>query len=94
MGFLDRIDPTIRDGASAFPAELITAIGDDPPTAREMFGEIMQQLAEQLPPTDVLISERTIPGPDGGFWAYVVGPLIGGPLGGLVWRLAAGRDEE
>ena len=35
-----------------------------------------------------------IPGPDGGFWAYVVGPLIGGPLGGLVWRLAAGRDEE
>ena len=35
-----------------------------------------------------------IPGPDGGFWAYIVGPLLGGPLGGLVWRLAEGRNEE
>ena len=34
-----------------------------------------------------------IPGPDGGFWVYVVGPLIGGPLGGLVWRLAGERQD-
>ena len=36
-----------------------------------------------------------IPGPDGGFWAYIVGPLVGGPLGGLAWRLAegGGRDD-
>ncbi len=27
-----------------------------------------------------------IPGPSGGFWVYIVGPLIGGPLGGLVWQ--------
>lgn len=25
-----------------------------------------------------------IPGPDGGFWVYVAGPLVGGALGGLV----------
>jgi glycerol uptake facilitator protein len=31
-----------------------------------------------------------IPGPAAGFWAYVVGPLIGGPLGGLVWQVLAG----
>jgi glycerol uptake facilitator protein len=28
-----------------------------------------------------------IPGPRGGFWVYIVGPLIGGPLGGLLWQL-------
>jgi len=27
-----------------------------------------------------------IPGPQAGFWAYVVGPLIGGPLGGLLYE--------
>jgi glycerol uptake facilitator protein len=28
-----------------------------------------------------------IPGPGGGFWVYIVGPLIGGALGGLAWEL-------
>lgn len=32
-----------------------------------------------------------IPGPESGFWVYIVGPLIGGPLGGLVWHLMAER---
>jgi glycerol uptake facilitator protein len=31
-----------------------------------------------------------IPGPAGGSWAYIVGPLIGGPLGGLAWQVLAG----
>lgn len=35
-----------------------------------------------------------IPGPAAGFWIYIVGPLIGGPLGGLVWQCALGRVEE
>jgi MIP family channel proteins len=29
-----------------------------------------------------------IPGPRGGFWVYVVGPLLGGPLGGLLYERA------
>jgi glycerol uptake facilitator protein len=33
-----------------------------------------------------------IPGPEGGFWAYIVGPLIGGPLGGLIWE-GIGPDD-
>jgi glycerol uptake facilitator protein len=27
-----------------------------------------------------------IPGPQSGFWIYIVGPLIGGPLGGLLYE--------
>jgi MIP family channel proteins len=27
-----------------------------------------------------------IPGPQGGFWIYIVGPLLGGPLGGLIYE--------
>ena len=27
-----------------------------------------------------------IPGPRGGCWAYIVGPLIGGSIGGLIWQ--------
>jgi glycerol uptake facilitator protein len=27
-----------------------------------------------------------IPGPQSGFWVYIVGPLLGGPLGGLVYE--------
>jgi MIP family channel proteins len=27
-----------------------------------------------------------IPGPSAGFWIYIVGPLIGGPLGGLLYE--------
>ena len=31
--------------------------------------------------------EMAIPGPSGGFWAYIVGPLLGGPLGAAVYEL-------
>jgi glycerol uptake facilitator-like aquaporin len=26
-----------------------------------------------------------IPGPDGGFWVYIVGPLVGAPLGAVLY---------
>ncbi len=30
--------------------------------------------------------EVAIPGPSGGFWAYIVGPLVGGPVGAAVYE--------
>lgn len=35
-----------------------------------------------------------IPGPESGFWVYIVGPLVGGPVGGLVWQLVTSEDAE
>jgi glycerol uptake facilitator-like aquaporin len=32
-----------------------------------------------------------IPGPSGGFWVYLVGPLLGGPIGGFVWEISCTR---
>jgi glycerol uptake facilitator-like aquaporin len=31
-----------------------------------------------------------IPGPQGGFWIYIVGPLLGGPFGGLLYERVVG----
>ncbi|MBI2885768.1 MAG: aquaporin [Chloroflexi bacterium] len=35
-----------------------------------------------------------IPGPESGFWVYIVGPLLGGPAGGVLWQLASGTDRQ
>src|SRR5262249_12829771 len=32
-----------------------------------------------------------LPGPAGGFWAYTVGPLVGGPTGAGLYQLLLGR---
>ena len=31
--------------------------------------------------------EIAIPGPEGGFWVYIVGPLVGAPIGALIYKL-------
>jgi glycerol uptake facilitator-like aquaporin len=31
-----------------------------------------------------------IPGPQGGFWVYLLGPLLGGPLGGYLYERLIG----
>lgn len=35
-----------------------------------------------------------IPGPESGFWVYIVGPLVGGPAGGALWQLATGTGRQ
>ena len=32
--------------------------------------------------------EIAIPGPEGGFWVYILGPLVGAPIGALIFKLA------
>ena len=31
--------------------------------------------------------EIAIPGPEGGFWVYILGPLVGAPIGALIYKL-------
>ena len=43
--------------------------------------------------------EIAIPGPEGGFWVYILGPLVGAPIGALIFKLAiepglSGGDNE
>ncbi|TAJ21643.1 MAG: aquaporin family protein [Dehalococcoidia bacterium] len=35
--------------------------------------------------------EVAIPGPHGGFWVYILGPLVGGLVGGAVYEVTLGR---
>ncbi len=84
MSFIDRLDPDLVPALDLFPAEIITAIGDDPPAARAMLEPLMQAMVEMLPPTEVTIEERTIPGPDGDIPIAIYQPNAPAPRPGLL----------
>ena len=85
MTFEDYLDPEVAPALLAFPAEMVTAIGDDPPTARAMFDGFMEQMAAMLPPTEVTIEERMIPGPGGDLRVVIYQPPVEGPRPGFLW---------
>lgn len=85
MPFIDKVDPELAHGLDFFPAELLTAIGDDPLAARKIFGELMEAAKELLPPTDVTIEERTIPGPEGEIPIVIYQPPAPTRRRGLLW---------
>ncbi|MCY4062490.1 MAG: alpha/beta hydrolase [Chloroflexi bacterium] len=85
MSFLDLVDPEIVDALDAHQAERYRAIGDDPPLGREMTDEVNLEARAKLPPTDVEITELTIPGPDCELPLAVYQPPVPGPRGGLLW---------
>ncbi len=85
MPFIDLVDPELLDALDFFPVELMTAIGDDPPKAREMFQPLWDALADELLNSPVTIEERTIPGPDGGIGVVIYQPPTPAPRGGLLW---------
>ena len=85
MDFLASLDPELTAGLALVPAEMITAIGDDPPLARQMIAGMMEQLAELLPPSEVAIEERAIAGPGGDLPIVIYRPAKAGPRPGLLW---------
>ena len=85
MDFLASLDPELTAGLALVPAEMITAVGDDPPLARQMIAGMMEQLAELLPPSEVAIEERAIAGPGGDLPIVIYQPAKAGPRPGLLW---------
>ncbi|MCY3779169.1 MAG: alpha/beta hydrolase [Chloroflexi bacterium] len=85
MSFIDQVDPELIDALDFFPAELMTAIGDDPPKAREMFIPLWAAGDTAIPPNDVRIEERMIPTPDGEVMVAIYQPPTPAPRGGLLW---------
>ncbi len=85
MTFVEYLDPEVAPALELFPADMITAIGDDPPLAREMLAGLVEQMAALLPPTDVAIEERMIPGPDGDIRVVIYQPPTAAPRPGLLW---------
>ncbi len=85
MSFVDRVDAELRPGLEMFPAEMVTAIGDDPPAARQTFEAILQQLKDFLPPTEVTVEERVIAGPGGDLPIVIYQPPTPAPRPGLCW---------
>lgn len=84
MSFIDRVDPELLPALDLFPTELMTAIGDDPPAARAMLEPLLAAMAEMLPPSEVTIEERSIPGPDGDIPIAIYQPPAPAPRPGLL----------
>ena len=85
MYFVDQVDPEIAAGLDFFPVELMNAVGDDPPKAREMYQPIWDALADDLQPSNITIEERMIAGPDGEIPIVVYQPPSPSPRGALLW---------
>ena len=90
MSFVDRIDPEVVHALDTYPAERYIAIGEDPPKAREMTEAINREMRANLPPTDVIIEEMTITGPDCEIPIAIYRPPGPAPRGGLLWMHGGG----
>ena len=99
MDFIAKLDPEVALGLGVFPDGLITAIGDNPALAQEMFTELMGAMAEMLPPTEIQVEERMIAGPDGEIPVFIYQPPGVAPRAGLLWIhgggyiIGSGRDD-
>lgn len=85
MFFINQIDPEIVGALDSHQAERYRKIGDDPPKGRKMTDAVNRKMRANLPPTEVAITELTIPGPDCDIPLAVYQPPEPAPRGGLLW---------
>ena len=90
MSFIDQVDLEIVGALDAHQAERYSAIGENPPLARAMTDAVNREMRANLPPTDVEITEITIPGPDCDIPLAIYQPPGPGPRGGLLWLHGGG----
>lgn len=93
------LDPELLPSLEMFPEDMIGLIGNDPAGARVVFDEMLKQMVAELPPSDVSVEERHIPGPDVEVPVYIYQPPIESPRPGLLWIhgggyiIGHGRDD-
>ncbi len=90
MTFLESLDPEVAHAIDAYPAERYIAVGEDPPRARAMTEAINSVMRANLPPTDVAIEEKTIPGPDCAIPLAIYRPPGSTTRGALLWLHGGG----
>lgn len=92
------IDPELRP-ALDFPEELGAQLRENPAAVRAAFNEMGRAAAAALPPSDVQITEYSIPGPDGDVPIVIYTPPSAQPMPGLLWvhgggyLLGSARDD-
>lgn len=99
MNFEKLMDGQIAPALDFIPADFIAGIGDNPAAAREGLKQMTAAMAAMLPATQVKITERTIPGPNGDIPLIIYEPPTPAPRPALLWihgggyLVGSGRDD-
>ena len=97
MDYAATLDPELLPGLDAFTTEMIAAIGDDPPRARQLFAARRDR---PIPVPGVHIEEREIATPDGTVPIVRYQPAAPDPRPALLWFhggcyvFGTARDDE
>lgn len=91
MDFTSTLDPELALALEALPEGVFTVVGENPPMAREIIAQMTMAGIEAMPPTEVMIETRMIPGPDGDLKAVIYQPTDPAPRPALLWMHGGGH---